>query len=361
LLAFYNRGHPVEEDTYWPGHPGDFMHRDIVWLVGGSERGGRIEWGPPEVALYAADDAVRIGYVGMHESQGHVYLALTDKKQPTLHRLSKQLHNQLIGDACVKMSVREDLRVQTWPGNTQLRLPDVPENGVAKFTLEVWVATSPHQATNASLPANVTVLDASSLEGSCQDPSASSRSSGFELVVSSPDLRVRFAVYISGQIVGNYAADKECSAKLGDAKLRRHHVALVFDGDARIMRFVIAGEQCDGGADASFGFYPFRSAPYGVGRAVEVGKHAATIRRSKKGAVLVRYDGWSSRWDEWVGVDKVHQKGPHLLQTEKYIFAQPVQVCTQNRFNRFKPKMAKLHRRALTASELLCNFREQHF
>ena len=296
LMTFYNRGHPVEEDTYFPAHPGDFKHRDVLWLVGGRERedGAGIDWGPhPEIALYATDAAVRLGYVGMHESQDRIYLTLTDKKEPTLHMLDASFLSAVLFDQHSTEDIARELDdvgngviQRSWPGD-ELRLPKIsantPGSQRAGFTLELWATVA--AATELMHQQSRTLLSAIQSDEQCAQRCASapakslrqtclSDKSGVKMLwvpahattyLSVPPT-IRFVVMICGTVVLQYEPDPDCSARLhassgraGPSTQELHQIALVFDGAAQIVRFVIDGEQCDGGTHNSSGFLAFRS------------------------------------------------------------------------------------------------------
>jgi hypothetical protein len=81
LYWFHNNGHMYYNSGYSGGS------RNVAWLCGGIEKGGRIYWSQPEVILYEDDHLKGPSYPDFIEDEGRYFITETQKFQARVHEL----------------------------------------------------------------------------------------------------------------------------------------------------------------------------------------------------------------------------------------------------------------------------------
>ncbi|MFF0341605.1 exo-alpha-sialidase [Kribbella sp. NPDC004875] len=213
-------------------------YRNPVWLSGGVERDGIIEWSQPEIALYADDPQTSMSYPDLVRDGERFWVTETQKSIARVHALDPamlaglwQQHSRaevstdaLLYDSATSGSAPVELpRLQLRRGNWRI------EDARAGFTIDLWIAA-----------------------GSTDRVLAEQRDSagrGWTLRQVDHD-RVHLTLN-DGRRENGWTSDPGTIV----AGRRTHFVAIV-DGGPKIVMFVADGRLQDGGT----------SRPYGWGR-----------------------------------------------------------------------------------------------
>lgn len=181
--------------------------RNPVWLSGGTEINGRIQWSQPEIALYNDDATMRMSYPDLVEDGGKYYLTETEKEVARVHEISPGLLNGLWAPAAAPVAPAK---------------PDFPFNNrrhLHSFTLDIWVS-APKPGTELLSAPGVTLKTI--------------ENNAVELTLT------------DGRTINTWASDPSPDAL-------RHIVAIV-DAGANIISYVINGQFNDGGEHRQFGW-----------------------------------------------------------------------------------------------------------
>ena len=185
-----------------------YQDRNPVWLSGGTEVNGRIQWSQPEIALYDDDPQVRMSYPDLIEDGGNYYLTETQKEIARIHRIEANLLAGLWGK--VPPPVPDKLDAVTFSRQR------------AGLSLDIWVS-QPQPGT--------TLLSSEGLTLRAIDKNR------VELLIT------------DGRTENRWVSDT-ISEEL-------KHIAVIIDGGPKIISFVINGKFQDGGAERQFGWGRF--------------------------------------------------------------------------------------------------------
>lgn len=227
LLWHHNNG-----TTHW-------YERNPGWVSGGVERDGQILWSQPEVLLYADDIAElpgRISYPGFLEQGGRYWIAETSKTRAGLHEIEEKLLQQVwtqherraVTRAGLKVELEAEALAQK---SVTCRFPTIPDmiRKQGGFSIDLWLEF-------ADFAPGQVILDNRDRQGR-----------GVLLHVNQ-DGDLEFAMGDS-RVTNVWCSDRGVLHPR-----QRHHVVISVDGGPKIIRYIIDGHFCDGGADRPFGW-----------------------------------------------------------------------------------------------------------
>lgn len=247
VLWFHNHSRP-----YYTG-------RNPVWVAGGVERDGRIEWSEPEILLYDEDPSVRMSYPDFIEDDGRYYVTETQKTRASVHEIDPALLEAMWDMASTGFLLRGgpilDLDAATCSADTVVAVPQLePITPAGGLTLEVWARRLDGDAAAAL----VTSRDRFGI--------------GFELRVR-PDGVLDFAV-------GDRRGEAAASTTVPVVDDTWRHIVVIVDGGPRIISFVVDGVLHDGGDHVPAGWTRFAhdvGSPTGF-RGLTIGSDAIQVR-----------------------------------------------------------------------------------
>ena len=192
-----------------------FEGRNPVWLCGGVERDGRIQWSQPEIVLYDPDPKTRMSYPDLVEQDGHYWFTETQKTVARVHEVDAKLIDGLwaqLERRAVSRSIHDS------------------EEGVG---VHFWFKLE-------DLAPGVEIVDR-------RDEARR----GFV---------VKTAEFAAVRIEVNDGANEICfeSDRGVLTPNRPHHVAFLLDAGPQIIMCLVDGVLCDGGPDRTQGWEQFR-------------------------------------------------------------------------------------------------------
>ena len=206
---------------YWHhNHAGrDYEARNPAFLSGGVEvdtaQGKRLALGEAEVVLYDPDPFIRISYPDLWEDGGAYYLSETQKEKARFHRLDEGLLRELWADAAGETRSERGEKL----GDV---LPVLPPFACHSHSFD---------AHKEELPTFFALSFVFTQDGTARVlADAMARGAGLRL-------------YTDGTRVTFYMSDAFCRFTLSTPPLSsgQHRVAVLVDGGAHIVRFVLDG------------------------------------------------------------------------------------------------------------------------
>lgn len=237
LLWFHHHGGEAAHTNDW-GRGSYYQSRNPVWISGGVERNGLIQWSEPEILLYDDDPTVRISYPDLIEDGGRYYLTATQKTVARTHELDaallegmwRQAENRALATRGLALTLTGE-QTRAASSFPMPRLPSLSSGG--GWTIDGWLRMR-------ELSPGQVIFDA-------RDPSGK----GVALTFSN-----RFTLQLTlndGQRESFWESDPGTYA--GTLKTNRwQHFAVTVDGSAKIITFVIDGVLNDGGAARQYGW-----------------------------------------------------------------------------------------------------------
>lgn len=213
-----------------------FEMRNPVWLSGGIERNGRIEWSQPEIVLYDPDPAVRISYPDLIEEDGRYWISETQKSVARIHEIDPKLLQGLWTQGKIKKVARNGLALavnkKAYAKRT-IEMPDIPNPAQGGgFTIEFWVRFD-------ELGAGQVLFD-----------SRNAGDAGIRIETTEGDgLKVEMH---DGAIGFDWTSEGRWLHPN-----RRHHVVVIVDGGPKILTCAVDGVLCDGGKESLQGWARF--------------------------------------------------------------------------------------------------------
>jgi len=214
--------------------------RNPVWLCGGVEKQGLVQWSEPEILLYHDNPAKRMSYPDLVEAGGRTWVTETEKLAARIHEIDPALLEGLWGQFENKTVVKRGLALSLAGG----RLAEAKRRGVAMPKLPALSArggiTVEMQIKLATLEPGQVILD--------------SRKAG-----KGPGLTVTTTKDSTLAIA--LADGKHSAAWDVDKGLMKpgtwHHVVFIIDGGPAVISCIVDGRFCDGGTHVR---------PFGWGR-----------------------------------------------------------------------------------------------
>jgi hypothetical protein len=245
VLWFHNNGFPG-----W----GNSANRNPVWLTGGVEVDGDIQWSDPEILLYDPDPTIRgMSYPDFIEQDGHYWVTETQKMTAYVHEIDPTLLEGLWKQRTAASVAQEGLVLQVdtdLSAADSFEIPQLPSLADGGFTLELWVE-----------------LD-SMAEGQTLLSSFGKRRRGFQ-VSTAPDGTLKLSLH-DGQsrrwlevVDGPEPSQNVRSVSPWYWKTdpgtiqagKLHHVVFIVDGLANIVSVTVDGVLCDGACSSIQGWW----------------------------------------------------------------------------------------------------------
>jgi hypothetical protein len=288
LLWFHHHGGEAVHTDEW-GKGGYYQSRNPVWVSGGIERQGRIEWSEPEILLYDDDPTVRMSYPDLIEDGGRIYLTETQKTIARTHELDASLLEGMWRQAETKQVTTRGLVLQLQGeqtrANTSFTMPTLPPlQTSAGFTIELWLKLK-------ELSPGQVLFDAREANSNGGKGIALTFSDRFTLRLTLSD----------GQHTSTW--DSDPGTYPGSLKAHKwQHVAVIVDGGPKLITFVVDGVVNDGGAARQYGWGRFAAAMQEVN-----GVHSVTLAPRLWGDVqTLRIYDRALRTSEVIGNFRAH-------------------------------------------------------
>jgi len=239
LFWFHNNGHK------WYAQEEALTSRNIAWLSGGIEKGGRIHWTQPEIVRYVDATSEGCSYPDLVEQDGRYFIAATQKTSARVNEVPKQWLEALWDQPNRKTTTRDGLiaehgKEQLQPGAklTMPQLANLRDGG--GFTLDVRI-----RMTYAE-PGQV-LLDSRATPDGPGVVLTTGRRHTLELEISDGPRKVRWGT-------DPFTAGPDQS----------HHVSFIVDGGPKVIAAVVDGMLCDGGEsdERKFGYGRFVQSIY---------------------------------------------------------------------------------------------------
>jgi len=245
LFWFHNNSYPG-----W----GNSANRNPVWVSGGTEIDGEIQWSQPEILLYCADPTIiGMSYPDFVEQDGRIWVSETQKMIARVHEIDPALLAGLWAQHESRAVAREGLVYESTSPLTagdSVAIPALPSLSEGGFTLEMWLrleGTAERQRVLDSLGEKrrgfrVITAPNDTLQLELHDGNARR---WLEVVDgANPSENVRSVRH------WHWATD-EGTIKSGQLQ----HVVFIVDGLAKIVSMVVDGVLCDGGESRIQGWW----------------------------------------------------------------------------------------------------------
>ena len=239
-------------DSY-PGW-GSSAVRNPVWLSGGIQVDGEIQWSQPEILLYTPDPTVRgMSYPDFIEQDGRYWVTETQKDVARVHEIDpallEGLWTQHTSDAVAGQGLIFESNAPLSPRDS-VEIPSLPSLREGGFSLGVWF-----QLDDAT-PGQVLLSSFGKRKSGFQVSTAANGALKLEL---NDGLARRWLEVVDGVDPGqnvrsvtvwNWSTDE---GTIQPGKL--HHAVFVVDGVANIVSMVVDGVLCDGGESRIQGWW----------------------------------------------------------------------------------------------------------
>jgi len=231
LLWFHNTRPQGPTSIYRP--------RDVVWLAGGQERAGRIEWSAPEILLYGFDLPVSntgMSYPDFIEQDGKFWVTTTDKEDARVFSLEPAMLAGLwrgeksvaVPNGCL-LDLKGDALAST-AHQPSPRLPSLLHGG---FTIDLTIKLD-------NLHPGQTVAECRGEHGQ-----------GW-IISTASDSRLRVTLNDSRNEPATWYTDPGLLVAG-----KTHHIGFIIEGGPNLILAIVDGQLCDGGDIAMCGWGRF--------------------------------------------------------------------------------------------------------
>jgi len=232
LYWFHNHAR-LELSPGWEGYAG----RNPVWVCGGIERDGHVEWSEPEILLYSDLTHDRMSYPDLVEENGEFFVTETQKETARVHAIPRPFLDALWRQDA-RDSLCQDGLVCALRGEPGLKpgaydvpaLRDVGETG--GFALECCIRF------NRWAPFQI-ILDT-------RVPN------GHGMLLATTDRHTLKLCLADGKTESAWESDSGLFQPG-----RWHHVGIVIDYGPKLILFIVDETLCDGGDERQFGWGRF--------------------------------------------------------------------------------------------------------
>lgn len=222
---------------WYHNHGGiDFKERTPVWIAGGIEKNGNIEWSQPEILLYTHNTKVNgMSYPDLMEENDVYRITETQKHIGRTHTIDADLlnglWNQQTGNTLIKKGLvfsRSGIKK-----TTTVKMPKLPRLDEGGFSIEMLVKFT-------DLSSGQVLFD-----------NRLSTGKGIKITTSANNsLSIEVG---DGENAPYLWTTDENVLKLG----KEHYIAFIVDGRARVISVVIDGRLLDGGKQRQYGWGKF--------------------------------------------------------------------------------------------------------
>jgi hypothetical protein len=253
IFWYHNNGY-----SGFPGW-GNAGNRQPVWISGGIEVDGEIQWSQPEIILYSPDPTILgCSYPDFVEQDGRYWVTETEKMVGRVHPVDARLYEAVWNQHLVKDVAQQGIVFASavpLVAGQGVDIPRLPSLDGGGFTLDMWLEVddpAPGQVVLSSLgqrEKGFRVLTAA--DGALKLELTDGQLRWWVDVVDGPDL----SAGIRMMRPWNWDTDREV---IRPGSL--HHVVFIVDGAAKVVSVLVDGVLCDGKAERIQGWW--RLNPY---------------------------------------------------------------------------------------------------
>ncbi|MFA7673721.1 MAG: sialidase family protein [Clostridia bacterium] len=236
---------------YWYHNNGGrtYVNRNPVFvsmgIEGDSEKGKYIRWSQPEILLYDDDPHIRMSYPDLIQDKGRFFITETQKVDARVHEIPKVFVDKLweqfdIDEKCDRELVGESV------GDTYMVMPKLQMLSMADSSLSAFATVN--KETGFTLEFWLHMEDRNQIL-------FDSRKDGKGILVEEMKYGTVRIFINDGLSEASWTCDEGMLKGEGI-----HHIAIIADGAARIISYIIDGKYNDGGTQREFGFGRF--SPY---------------------------------------------------------------------------------------------------
>jgi hypothetical protein len=201
-------------------------HRNPVWIAGGVEVDGVIQWSQPEILLYSQvlTQFTLISYPDLIEVDDKYYFTETQKKDAMLHQVNSELLNRLWSQGKSKLPVNSNL-VSSYAKSSVNNPSSISINNTAN-----WTGTSLEVQFNTD-----------DLDGAGDDlVTTSSGRDTVSKVLIQPNGNIAMNLYSGNKIVFSLSGDKDLLNKSG-----KNIISFMLDNKSRVLTAMFNGVLCN--------------------------------------------------------------------------------------------------------------------
>lgn len=215
------------------------INRNPVWIAGGVEKDGKIEWSQPEILLHNPEDTTpetgRYSYPDFIESKGRYWVSETQKVKARVREIPADFLEALWNQSVTRTATNRGVFFEALDipkGGKTINAVKLPKLDKSSFTMEF-------------------VVDFKKLKkGDVIYRGMNPFGGGTELLVGGNS---SIALTLS-----NYRINfTYCSDISSISEGKKHHIVLIVDAYARIVSCIIDGRLCDGGEYSYCGWKRF--------------------------------------------------------------------------------------------------------
>lgn len=198
-------------------------YRNPVWISGGIEVNGKIEWSQPEVLLYGAQEIFGMSYPDLIEENGNYWITETQKTVARVHLIDKNLFEGLWDQATTKNLTTMGLILdkENISSKTDFPSPNLPDLENGSISIEILFEID-------ELKPNQQIFDNTDENGN-----------GI-IIKTTPQRTIELSLN-DGEQKASLDTDP------GMITSGKNHVVFIVDGEANLITSVVNGKLCDGG------------------------------------------------------------------------------------------------------------------
>lgn len=201
-------------------------HRNPVWIAGGVEVDGVIQWSQPEILLYSQilGTFILISYPDLIEDNNKYYITETQKKDAMLHEVSSELLNRLWDQGKNKLPVNSNL-VSSYSQSSDNNPTSISINNTSNWT-------------GTSLEAQFNTDDLNNAAGDMI--ATSSGKDTVSKVLIQPNGNIAMNLYSGNKMVFSLSGDKNLLNKSG-----KNVISFMLDNKSRVLTAMFNGVLCN--------------------------------------------------------------------------------------------------------------------
>ncbi len=265
LYWFHNHGGHFIRDMDTPSGGGPYEDRNPVWLCGGIEAdspdGKIIQWTQPEIVIYDDDPRIRMSYPDLVEEDGEVYLTETQKDIARVHKLDKQMLEDLWNQFEICEVAKDGILLELLGGSIpgKVEMPELPAFTDRDLTLADYGTKDLRAGFTIEMQIQLDTLESGQVILDNRDKTGK----GFAVVTGGSET---IKLILND---GRCESHWDCGPEVLSAG-QKHHIVIVVDGGPKIISFIVDGQFCDGGEERQFGWGRFCGDIYDVNGSKEL-------------------------------------------------------------------------------------------